>query len=99
MPDKFSIENLLSIERPYMWIGFIVGFAVAVLLYMLSVIKPGLKKCVKEYPQNCSSKSNLIPLNASCETGAEDNCSGDLICKATSGSGGPIGGPGTCRPR
>ena len=78
----------------YMYVGLVVGIVLTVILYMW-VIKPGVKRCVKDYPDNCTDKPNLLPPGAECATGTEDVCRGGYTC--TPNASEPLdGGMGKC---
>lgn len=66
--------------KPYMYVGLFVGLVLATILFMW-VIKPGLSRCEKDYPKNCTDKAVLIPIAGNCgANGAPDFCEGGSTC-------------------
>jgi len=61
----------------YMYVGLLVGIVLTTILFMW-VIKPGLSRCEKDYPKNCTDKAVLIPVAGTC--GAPDFCEGGSTC-------------------
>lgn len=79
----------------YMYVGLVVGIVLMIILYMW-VINPGVARCVKDYPDNCTDKPNLIPAGQACTTGTQDTCRGGYTCAPNLGE--PLdGGNGTCK--
>jgi hypothetical protein len=79
MPNFF--EELFL--KPYMYVGLVVGVVLTIILFMTRVLKPGVKNCVKEYPDSCTDNANLIPEGSTCTPGPLDFCKGGLTCNSS----------------